>query len=132
MCLAEETLASPILKHPYKDMRDGKGGRKGKAGRLWGCRPSSDAHSSSRPRGTRLRVPCPNRITSFIQLSGSRVWIRASRVWLPAPWGANRPWAPGNIKQPHFSSHKMLRACQLRAESVVLKMWSLDRYHLIC
>lgn len=57
----------------------------------------SNTHSSSSPRMKRFRVPWPNSITSLIQLSGSRVWIRASRARPPAPWGIKRPWAPDNI-----------------------------------
>lgn len=51
-------------------------------------------HCSSGLSTTLRLVPCPRLCTSRIQASGSSVWTRASRLWLPSPRGTNRPCAP--------------------------------------
>lgn len=43
----------------------------------------------------RLLVPCPWLCTSRIQLTGSRVWTRASRLQPPSARSTKRPCAPG-------------------------------------
>lgn len=55
---------------------------------------SATAHSSRWPSWIVLLVPCPLVLTSRIQTSGSRVWVRDSRETLPSPRGTNRPCAP--------------------------------------
>lgn len=79
---------------------------------------SATAHSSRWLSLIRLRVPCPLCWTSRIQTSGSRVWVRASRVTPPSPRRTNLPCDPDTYKKYYKLPHSISVIFQLSQLSI--------------